>query len=115
MGLLDNELRPHLEALTKFFKADESKWMSKYNKCKNQEISSEPLELKRQRLNKLSENLRQQGNQFFKAEDFNQALQMYTKSISVAIDGPLASLAYFNRWIFHLALILHLSLFVLLQ
>jgi hypothetical protein len=94
MGLLNNELRPHLEALTKLYKAEESKWMSKYNKYKNQETSSE---LQRQRLDHLSENLRQHGNKFFKAKDFNQALQMYTKSISAAMEGPLASLAYFNR------------------
>jgi hypothetical protein len=95
MGIMDTVLRPHLKVLTKFYRADESKWVAKYEKNKIRKIS---LELIRQRLNKESEKFRELGNQFFKALEFNQAQQMYTKSISAAIEGPLASLAYFNRF-----------------
>jgi hypothetical protein len=98
---MDTVLRPHLEALTKFYKADEFMWLSLYKKNKIEEIDSEKkAKLKRQKLNIASEKFRQQGNQFFKAEDFNLALHMYTKSIAAAIEGPLASLAYFNRFRF---------------
>jgi hypothetical protein len=105
MGILDNVLRPHLEALTKFYKPDELLWMSSFVKKKIQEItdSEKNAKLKRLRLNNESEDFRQLGNNLYKAKDFNQALQMYTKSIAAAIEGPLASLAYFNRWIFYLA------------
>jgi len=98
MGILDNVLRPHLEALTKFYKADEISWLSDYKKKKIQDIDLEKnAKLKRLRLNKESEDFRQLGNNLYKAKDLNQALQMYTKSIAAAIEGPLASLAYFNR------------------
>jgi hypothetical protein len=105
MGILDNVLRPHLEVLTKFYKADELMYMSSYLKKKIEEIadSEKNAKLKRLRLNNESEDFRQLGNNAYKAKDFNQALQMYTKSIAAAIEGPLASLAYFNRWIFYLA------------
>jgi hypothetical protein len=99
MGILDNVLRPHLEAITKFFKTNELQLLSKYESDKIQESDSEKnAKIKRLRLDNDSEKFRQQGNQFFKAQDFNQALFMYTKSVAAAIEGPLASLAYFNRF-----------------
>jgi len=99
MGLLETVLCPHLEALTKVYTANKLQLLSKYESGKFQEIHSEQYaKFKRQRLNDNSENFRQRGNQFFKAQDFNQALFMYTKSIAAAIEGPLASLAYFNRF-----------------
>jgi hypothetical protein len=101
MGLLDNVLRPHLEAVTQHYLANEFKMLSMYAEyTKIQEIDPElKAKLKRQSLDSESESFRQQGNQFFKALDFNQALHMYTKSIGAAIEGPLASLAYFNRFL----------------
>jgi hypothetical protein len=101
MGILDTVLRPHLEAITKYYNAtDEFKWIAAT--CKHSEIPK-ILEilgpgLKRQGLNEESEIFRQQGNQLFKALEFNQALHLYTKSIAAAREGPLASLAYFNRF-----------------
>jgi hypothetical protein len=95
MGILGNLLRPHLEALTKAYKANETKLLSEYETKKNGENDSEQ---KHQRLNNESENFRQQGNQFFQALDYNQAQHMYTKSIAAAREGPLAALAYFNRF-----------------
>jgi hypothetical protein len=98
MGPLENKLRPHLEKLTKFYEADNFKWMSKYESSKIDKIKSEQnAKSKSQRSDTESMNYCQQGNQFYKAEEYNQALCMYTKSIAAAIEGPLASLAYFNR------------------
>jgi hypothetical protein len=100
MGILDNVLRPHLEAVTQFHRENKSLWMSSYESSKTEEINfEENAKLKRLRLNKLSEQFREQGNQFFKAQDFGQAHVIYTKSIAAALEGPLASLAYFNRLI----------------
>jgi hypothetical protein len=99
MGILDNDvLRPHLEALTKFYKANEIMWLSMFESGKIEDMNSEQnAKLMRQKLNNAAEAFREKGNQFFKAQDFNQALQMYTESIAAAIEGPLASMAYFNR------------------
>jgi hypothetical protein len=99
MGILDNVLRPHREALTTVYKADELELLSKYESTKTQQNNSElHAKIKRQELNSKSEKFRQQGNEFFKAQDYTKALYMYTKSIAAAIEGPLASLAYFNRF-----------------
>jgi hypothetical protein len=96
---LDNMLRPHLEALTKFYNENEAILWLLINEIQKKEIVSQAsARSKRLRLYKESENFREQGIQFFKAQDFNLALHMYTKSIAAAIDGPLASLAYFNRF-----------------
>jgi hypothetical protein len=98
MGILDNVLRPHLETLTQFYKTNEIMWLSMFESSKIEDINSEQnAKLKRLRLNNAAETFREQGNQFFKAQDFNQALRMYTQSIAAAIEGPLASMAYFNR------------------
>jgi len=99
MGILDNVLRPHLEALTQFFKANEIMWLSMFELDKIEDINSDQnAKLRRLRLNNAAETFRERGNQFFKAQDFNQALQLYTESIAAAIEGPLASMAYFNRY-----------------
>jgi hypothetical protein len=98
MGILDNVLRPHLEAITKVYKANELELLSKHESDKIQQINSEKnAKIKRQRLDNESEDFRQLGNNAYKAKDLNQALYMYTKSIAAAMEGPLASLAYFNR------------------
>jgi hypothetical protein len=103
MGILDNALRPHLEEFTKFYKADKLMWMSMYKRMKMEEIShGQNAKLKRQKLEYESEKFRQEGNTVFKARDFDQALLMYTKSIAAAREGPLASLAYFNRFLIQL-------------
>jgi hypothetical protein len=89
MGLLETVLCPHLEALTKVYTANKLQLLSKYESGKFKEIHSEQYaKFKRQMLNDNSENFRQRGNQFFKAQDFNQSLFMYTKSIAAAIEGP---------------------------
>jgi hypothetical protein len=99
MGILDNVLRPHLEALTQFYKANEMMWLSMFELGKIEDMNSEQnAKLKRLKLNNAAETFRERGNQFFKAQDFNQALQLYTESIAAAIEGPLASMAYFNRY-----------------
>jgi hypothetical protein len=99
MGIMDTVLRPHLEALTKFSRDNELLWFSVIEAHKEDVNADQKAKLKRLRLDQESEIFRQQGNQYFKAHDFNQALHFYTKSIAAAIQGPLASLAYFNRWI----------------
>jgi hypothetical protein len=100
MGIMDTVLRPHLKAITKVYKGEKSKLLSKFKPGGG--LKGFLLDIKegiiRNRLDAASENCRQQGNQFFKAHDYTQALHMYTNSIDRAtIEGPLASMAYFNR------------------
>lgn len=106
MGILETVLRPHLEIITQFYRANESLWLSMFEASKFEQINADQnAKLKRMRLNIAAENFRQQGNQFFKAQNWTQALLMYTQSIAAATEGPLASLAYFNRSVFLSSLI----------
>jgi hypothetical protein len=97
IGLLDN-LRPHLEAVTRSYKANESILLS-------MQRSSIPLDTseydRSEKIKRdiLSEIRREQGNKFFKENDICQAMHMYTGSIAAAIEGPLASMGYSNRYI----------------
>jgi len=66
---------------------------------KSQKINSEKnAKSNRLELDKESKKFCKRGDNFFKVDDFNLALHMYTKSIAAAIEGPLASLAYFKRF-----------------
>jgi hypothetical protein len=99
-GIMDTVLRPHLQAITKVYKAEESKLLSKFKPGGGLTGFVKDIfdGIMSNRLKAASENSREQGNQFFKAQDYNQALHMYTKSIGTATEEPLlASLAYNNR------------------
>lgn len=101
MGFLDSELCPHLGAVTEAFRTNQMMWLSMVESRNNSVLNSAEAEkLKRQRLNLAAEAFRVHGNALFQAQDFTQALRLYTESIAAAIEGPLASLAYFNRYFF---------------
>lgn len=102
MGIMDNVLCPHLKAVTEAFTQNKDGWLSMLETIENDEIKSEQkaeLNLSKEKRNQAAESFREKGNKFFLSQDFNQALLMYTQSIAAAIEGPLASLAYFNRLI----------------
>jgi hypothetical protein len=104
MGILDM-LRPHLEAVTKAFRDNEVAWLSMLEDCKTGEIEmQQEVELDRIERNQAAESFREQGNAFFKAHKFIKALRMYSQSIAAALEGPLASQAYFNRFSFLICL-----------
>jgi hypothetical protein len=102
MGLLDKELRPHLEAVTKNFEENKAQWEFLIQESKDEEVdlaqNAEYYNIVYR--NSESELLREQGNAFFKARDFPQARCLYTKSIAAATTGQFLSLAYANRYIF---------------
>jgi uncharacterized membrane protein YgaE (UPF0421/DUF939 family) len=100
MGILDIELRPHLERVTKDFEANKDKWLLDFHNIATQESNFENnAELHKTERESAAEKYRQQGNTYMKARDFGKARFMYSESISAAIEGPLASMAYFNRLI----------------
>jgi hypothetical protein len=100
MGILDTVLRPHLKALTKLYKVAAANKMLMNELIKSQKINSEQnAKSKRPGLDIESKKFCKRGDAFFKADDFNLALHMYTKSIAAAIEGTLASLAYFKRFL----------------
>jgi hypothetical protein len=100
-GIMDTVLRPHLQAITKVYKAEESKLLSKFKPGGGLKGFVKDVfdGIMSNRLKTASEHSREQGNQFFKVhQDYNQALHMYTQSIATATEEPLlASLAYNNR------------------
>jgi hypothetical protein len=98
MGIMDCELRPHLERVTKDFEANKDKWLSDFQTITIQESNFvKNAELRKSERESAAERYREQGNAYMKAKDFSKARFMYTDSISAAIEGPLASMAYFNR------------------
>jgi len=98
MGILDIELSPHLERVTKDFEANKDKWLSDFHTIATLESNFENnAELHKTERESAAEKYRQQGNTYMKAKDFSKACFMYAESISAAIEGPLASMAYFNR------------------
>jgi hypothetical protein len=92
IGFLDGVLCSHLETVTNTFNSKD--WEQHLNGTKNKH--AKPV-LQRSQLNVQAEKFREQGNALFKAHDFPQAQLLYTRSIAAAIEGPLGSLAYFNR------------------
>jgi hypothetical protein len=99
MGIMDCELRPHLERVTKDFEANKDKWLSDFQTITTQKSNFvKNAELCKSERESAAERYREQGNAYMKAKvDFRKARFMYTESISAAIEGPLASMAYFNR------------------
>jgi hypothetical protein len=98
MGLFDSALRPHLERVTKNFEAYKEDWLSALEIFKTLESdyvkNAERCNAERK---VAAEKFREHGNTFMKKRDFVNAMRMYSESISAAIEGPLASMAYFNR------------------
>jgi len=92
MGILDDVLRPHLEAVTRTFKQNEVAWLIE---------AKRPDEPSADGDNKAKIFL-DQGNALLYANHLTHALRMYTCSIAAALKGPLASQAYFYRYIVHL-------------
>jgi hypothetical protein len=90
IGIFDN-LGFHYGAICDYYTA--KKPWSKHNPS----MPPEEIEYYVQRQKESSESFREQGNSFFMDKDFSQAVQMYTQSIAAVIEGPLASMAYFNR------------------
>jgi hypothetical protein len=107
MGIMDNVLRPHLEAVTEAFNRDKGRWLHMHHTMNLEQN----VQVDRVKRNQAAERFREQGNQFFKVPNYNEALLMYTHSIAAAIDGPLASLAYFNRYRLDLILISSIAMF----
>jgi hypothetical protein len=93
---LDGVLRSHLKAVTKAFSS--KGWELHQAKIAKDKEHANPVQ-RRSQLNLQAENLREQGNKAFKAQDFPEAQLLYTQSIAAAIEGPLCSLAFFNRFV----------------
>jgi hypothetical protein len=94
-GFLDGVLRSHLEAVTKAFNS--KGWKQQQTKIAKDKDANPALQ--RSQLNLKAEKIREQGNALFKAHDFAQARLLYTQSIAAAIEGPLCSLAFSNRFV----------------
>jgi hypothetical protein len=108
MGILDDVLRPHLQAATELYNSRNNAIMNVYldealqeasisDENKSVDLASVAIMDQIKRRN-AAEGFREQGNALFKAHEFPQALRMYTQSIAAALRGPLASLAYSNRY-----------------
>jgi hypothetical protein len=101
MRILESDLRPHLERVTKDFEANKDKWLSDFKTIASEDSNfravenAERLKLERQ---SAAEKYREQGNTSLKAGKVYQAQFKYSQSIAAAIEGPLASMAYFNRY-----------------
>jgi len=89
---LDGVLRSHLKAVTKAFSSKD--WKLHQTKIAKDKDHANSVQRRSQ-----AEKLREQGNALFKAQDFLQAQLLYTQSIAAAIEGPLCSLAFFNRFV----------------
>jgi hypothetical protein len=100
MGIVDRELQPHLKRVAQDYLANKHKWLFIFKNNKLQEASflknSERHNSERQNA---AVKFREQGNVCMKEHDFLRARYMYTESLAAAIEGPLASLAYCNRYI----------------
>jgi len=99
MGILDNVLRPHLEAVTEAVYAEDFHEMLSLHRGTQNDILKFKLKAKWVR-SQVAVSFREQGNEFFKVSDFPNAQRSYSESIAAALEGPLASLAYFNRFVF---------------
>jgi hypothetical protein len=97
MGILDVQLRPHLESITKYFQEGKAELLYLRTNIDNLSLADNP-EIHRSARNDESKILREQGNVLFKAQEFSKAQRRYTESVAAAIEGPLASLAYSNRY-----------------
>jgi hypothetical protein len=73
-------------------------WKKQQAKISKDQEHANPV-LRRSQLNLQGEKIREQGNALFKAHNFAQARLLYTQSIAAAIEGPLCSLAYSNRFL----------------
>jgi hypothetical protein len=91
---LDGVLRSHLQAVTEAFSSKD--WEQHYNGTKNKHPNPD---LRRSQLNLQAKKFRQQGNARIKYQDFAEAQLLYTQSIAAAIEGPLCSLAYYDRFV----------------
>jgi hypothetical protein len=100
MGILDDVLRPHLELVTRTFYASESTWVSliEANQQTDDTISEQEAEADRRWRNSKADSFRERGNTWFKVREFCDAISLYTESIASAREGPIASLAYSNRY-----------------
>jgi hypothetical protein len=99
MGILDNEMRPHLERVTKDFEANKDKWMSDLHTIHTQKSLVKNPEIYKSERQEAAEKFQERGNFFLKAQCFEDALHMFSESLAAAVDGPLASTAFFNRLI----------------
>jgi hypothetical protein len=97
MGILDNVLRPHLEAVTKAVDTDDWRKLLSMQKATQNDTLKSKLNVKWDR-SQAAVSFREQGNEFFKVGDFPNSQRFYSESIAAALEGPLASLAYFNRF-----------------
>lgn len=94
MGIMDNVLRPHHQAVTKAFNGDKAKWVQMHQRIK---LEQQRPSMNRADCDKAAERFQEQGNKFLETLDYCNAQLMYTNSITAALNGPMASLAYFNR------------------
>jgi len=92
-------LRKHLRLVTTVLSQDMAGWQQSCNSFKY--LSIDPTE-KRTQWDKESVELRNQGNEHFKAGRYPEARLLYTQSIAAGIGGPLGALAYSNRYFFFL-------------
>jgi hypothetical protein len=100
MGILDNELRLHLKRVTQEFEANRGHWISNYQPAAISDSVGRSAEQIAERKS-AAEKFREEGNFLMKSQQYLQALHMYSESIAAAIEGPLASLGYFNRYNSH--------------
>jgi hypothetical protein len=98
MGIFDDVLRPHLEQVTRTFHANESAYMYCIETNQTNALLSEQEADLIQRRNSNAESVREHGNEWFKKREFFDAIKLYTESIASAREGPIASLAYSNRF-----------------
>jgi hypothetical protein len=98
MGILDDVLRPHLAQVTRTFHANESTYLSFIEAHQTNAILSEQEADLIQGRNSNAESVREHGNTWFKKREFFDAIKLYTESIASAREGPIASLAYSNRF-----------------
>jgi predicted methyltransferase len=97
MGILDSELRHHLERVTKDLDANKVQWLSDLKTIQTQESFVKNPEIYKSERQRAAEKFQERGNVLMKAQDFVEALRMYSESLAAAVEGPLASMAYFNR------------------
>jgi hypothetical protein len=90
-------LSKHLQTVTKIYNQDPVKWRVKSISSKNMDLNFNFAE-KRAQYDEKSVDLRNQGNEHFKAGRFPEARLLYTQSIAAAIGGSLGALAYSNRY-----------------
>jgi hypothetical protein len=99
MGIFDDVLRPHLEQVTRTLHANESTYLycietNQTNAILSEQDAEADLKIR----NSNAESVRERGNTSFKLREFFGAIKLYTESIASAREGPIASLAYSNRY-----------------